>query len=173
MALHVFLLSVDVPCALDVPLPLPEQALGDYLRIPSGPSSPGHHHDQHHAAYVAWIVVLVFGFASAVILLVYERRPRLLLSAARFGRSLRTNRSAGYDDNDEAEGSGSRWGGRSRSGMGRRGRPRGALTEMVMESEIGMPEASYRLLEDETKGEGNRATDDAGEQNSDTERRTV
>lgn len=131
------------------------QALADYLNVPPSPSrpQPGRGNDRHHAAYIAWIVVLVFGFASAVIFLVHEHRPKLLLSASSLGRSMRNmgggggggGAAGGYDTDDHDGG----WRG---GGADRRGRrPRGALTEMVMESDIGVAgsDASYRLLEDD------------------------
>lgn len=134
--------------------------------MPPGPvpPAPGHgHHDRHHAAYVAWIVVLVFSLASVVTFLVYEHRPKLLLSAVHLGKSMRDVSGSGGDmsgfDSDEG-GVGGWMGGVASGGYGRRktrgrDRPRGALTEMVMESEFGSlgGDADYRLLEDDNDGQ--------------------
>lgn len=125
---------------------------------------------------MAWIVVLVFGFASAVILLVYERRPKLLLSAPGFGQSKQGYERIGGVDRDEGADAGQRWRGVGGGGgaRGARRRPRGALTEMVMESEIGLPEASYRLLEDEENDEeGQEHREDISNRKDNPERRSV
>eukprot|EP00904_Undaria_pinnatifida_P000763 jgi/Undpi1/10688/HiC_scaffold_29.g13136.m1 len=142
------------------------QALAEYLGVPASPprpppGPPNGGHDRHHAAYIAWIVVLVFGFASAILVLVYEHRPKLLLSATTLGRNMRKmgggqggGGGGGYDGYDGYEEEPGGWGGGSR-GSGRRGRrPRGALTEMVMEGDIGMDDDSaYRLLEEDEEAE--------------------
>ena len=133
-------------------------------RPPPGPPNGGR--DKHHAAYIAWIVVLVFGFASAVLFLVYEHRPKLLLSATTLGRNMRKmgggqdgggGGGGGYDGYDEYEEGPGGWGSGSGRGGGRRGRrPRGALTEMVMESDIGIAgedDSAYRLLEGDEEAE--------------------
>lgn len=129
-------------------------------------------------------MVLVFGFASAVVLLIYERRPKLLLSAPSFGYRALASRvgesddygggggGGGGGDRDEGMAGSSLWRGGGGSGIRRRGRPRGALTEMVMESELGMPEASYRLLDDEPN-EDDEEGDGAGKGGGGVDRRAV
>ncbi|CAN0171587.1 unnamed protein product [Scytosiphon promiscuus] len=162
------------------------QELAEYLNVPPSPHSPeprGGGRDRHHAAYVAWIVVLVFGLLSATLFLVYEHRPKLMLSAATLGQSVR-NMSArgggggGGDGSDsyEAYGRSGGWSGGSSGGGG--GRPHGALTEMVMGSEIGSVggDAMYSLLEehdddgddngDDRKLEGQREEEDRGARRS-------
>ncbi|CAM9792635.1 unnamed protein product, partial [Laminaria digitata] len=147
------------------------QALAEYLGVPAPPprppGPPNGGRDRHHAAYIAWIVVLVFGFASAILFLVYEHRPKLLLSATTLGRNMRkmgggqdgggggSGGGGGYDVYEEGSGG---WGGGggSRRGGRRGGRPRGALTEMVMESDIGLvgeDDSAYRLLEGDDEAE--------------------
>lgn len=92
-------------------------------------------------------------------MLVYEHRPRLMLSAATLGRSMKNmGGGGGGDDEFSAYGRGAGndggWGGVA-GGSWRGGdagtRSRGALTEMVMESEIGTVagDAAYRLLEED------------------------
>ena len=109
----------------------------------------------------------------------YEHRPKLLLSAVHLSKSVRGRDPAGggegmsgYDtDEFEGHGSGGGWMGGSGSGAGygrrkARGRPKGALTEMVMESEFGA-DADYRLLEDdgheEVEGEEDEREERHGE----------
>ncbi|CAM9420408.1 unnamed protein product [Ectocarpus sp. 4 AP-2014] len=145
------------------------QALSDFLNIPRSPPRPqprGGGHDRHHAAYIAWIVVLVFGLIAATLLLVYEHRPKLMLSAASLGRSMR-NMGGGvggggggggggsldeYEAYEAYERSGGGSGGGGGGGWGGGGggsRSRGALTEMVMGSDASMAgDASYHLLEE-------------------------
>lgn len=133
-------------------------------RPPPGPPNGGR--DKHHAAYIAWIVVLVFGFTSAVLFLVYEHRPKLLLSATTLGRNMRKmgggedsgdGSGGGYDRFDGYEEGPGGWGSGSGRRGGRRGRrPRGALTEMVMESDVGIAgedDSAYRLLEGDEEAE--------------------
>lgn len=81
-------------------------------------------------------------------MLVYEHRPKLMLSAATLGRSMKSM-GGGDDDEFRAYGRGGADGGWRGGGAG--ARPRGALTEMVMESEIGTVagDAAYRLLEED------------------------
>lgn len=95
-------------------------------------------------------------------MLVYEHRPKLMLSAATLGRSMKSmggGGGGGREDEFRAYGRGGAsgdggWGGGAgswRGGSASSARPRGALTEMVMESEIGTVagDAAYRLLEEE------------------------
>lgn len=151
-----------------------KQALSDYLNIPRGPPSPQPPQPGHHpTSHVVWIVVLVCGLLVTTLFVVYEHRPRLVLSAATLGRSVKSmggggsggrGGGGGYEAYERGGGSGGGgsggWGG-SRGGWGGGGggdgwRPRGALTETVMESEVGMVsgDAAYRLLEDEGGGGG-------------------
>lgn len=158
-----------------MPIAVRRQALADFLGVPASPprpapGPPSGGRDRHHAAYIAWIVVLVFGFASTLLFLVYEHRPKLLLSASTLGRNMRKmgggqdGGAGGYDGYDGYEDGPGAWGAGSGRGGGRRGgRPRGALTEMVMESDIGImagggglveeDDSAYRLLEGDEEAE--------------------
>lgn len=122
----------------------------------------------------------MFGLLSATLFLVYEHRPKLMLSAATLGRSVRNmggrvGDSGGGDRYETYDRSGS-WGGGSSSVGGGGGRPRGALTEMVMGSEIGSVggDAMYSLLEehededgdDDRRLEGQREEEDRGARRS-------
>lgn len=123
--------------------------------------------------------MLVFALAAATLFLVYEHRPKLMLSAAALGRGMTSmgggsgngggsGGGGGLDEYEAYEQDGGGWGSRgggssSSSAWGKRrgGRPHGALTEMVMESEIGVgAQDAYRLLEDDGAGDADGYEDD-------------
>lgn len=155
-------------------LPHDKQALSDFLNIPRGPPNPappqpGGGDGQHRTSHIVWIVVLVCGLLATTFVLVYEYRPKLMLSAATLGQSMKMKSMGGgsagrgggeYEGYERGGSGGGGW--VSRRGGGRGGvdgvdrRPRGALTEMVVESEVGMVsgDEAYRLLEEEDDGGG-------------------